>query len=139
MLNEYQRRSLSITLRIIEERLADIELILNKCDDIHILYERKCDIPGEVKEEVLRKTFFAKDRIRIIAENFNLKKKSIEASREAFGKLPDCWQILEDEKAKKLKRYGDVAAGIKEALDPDLDIIINLIFDMERLLRTIHK
>jgi len=74
MLNEYQRRSLSITLRIIEERLADIELILNKCDDIHILYERKCDIPGEVKEEVLRKTFFAKDRIRIIAENFNLKK-----------------------------------------------------------------
>ena len=53
--------------------------------------------------------------------------------------MPDCWQILEDEKAKKLKRYGDVAAGIKEALDPDLDIIINLIFDMERLLRTIHK
>lgn len=59
MLNESQRRSLSITLRIVEESLAEIELILNKCDDINILYERKCDIPEGVKDEVLRKVFFA--------------------------------------------------------------------------------
>jgi hypothetical protein len=139
MLNKSQRGSLSITLRIVEESLAEIELVLNKCDNINILYERKCDIPEEVKEEVLRKVFFAKDRIRIIAEKFNLEKESIEASREAFGKLPYCWKILEDAKAKKLRRYGEVATGIEDVLDPDLDIIINLVLYMERLLWSIHK
>jgi len=139
MLNESQRRSLSITLRIVEESLAEIEIILNKCNDINILYERKCDIPEEVKDEVLRKVFFAKDRIRIIAEKFNLEKESIEASREAFGKLPYCWELLEDAKAKKLRRYGEVATGIGDILDPDLDIVINLVLYMERILRSIHK
>ena len=139
MLNESQRRSLSITLRIVEESLAEIEIILNKCNDINILYERKCDIPEEVKDEVLRKVFFAKDRIRIIAEKFNLEKESIEASREAFGKLPYCWELLEDAKAKKLRRYGEVATGIGDILDPDLDIVINLVLYIERILRSIHK
>ena len=139
MLNKSQIRSLSITLRIVENIFEEIKLILNKCDDINILYERKCDIPEDVKEEVLRKIFFAKDRIRIIAGKFNLEKESIEASREASGKLPYCWEILEESKAKKLKRYGDVATGIEESLDPDLNIIITLILDIEHILRTIHK
>jgi len=139
MLNKSQIISLSITLRIVEESLAEIELILNKCDDINILYERRCDIPDEVKAEVLRKVFFAKDRIRIIVERFGLEKDSIEASREAFGKLPYCWKILEDAKSKKLRRYGNVASSLKDTLDPELDIIINIILDMERLLRNIHK
>jgi HEAT repeat protein len=139
MLNKSQRRSLSITLRIVEESLAEMELILNTCDDNNILYERRCDIPRELKDEVLTKVSSAKDRIRIIAEKFNLEKESIEASREAYGKLPYCWKILEDAKAKKLRRYGDVATGLDKALDPDLDIVINLVLYMERLLRNIHK
>lgn len=60
MLNKYQRISLSINLMIVEESLAEIELILNECNDINILYERKCDISEDVKEAVLRKVFFAK-------------------------------------------------------------------------------
>lgn len=139
MLNKPQIRSLSITLRIVEESLTEIELILNRCDDVNILYKRKCDIPEEVKEEVLRKLFFAKDRIRIIAERFFLEKESIEASREAFGKLPYCWKILEDAKSKKLGRYGGVATGLEKALDPDLNIIIAVILEMECLLRNIRK
>jgi len=139
VLNKSQIRGLSITLRIVEESLAEIELILNKCDDVTILYERRCDIPEEVKEEVLRKVFSAKNRIRIIAERFGLEKKFIEASREAYGKLPYCWKIIEDAKAKKLRRYGDVATGMEEALDPDLNIIITLILDIEHLLRSIQK
>lgn len=74
MLNKPQIRSLSITLRIVEEILAEIELILNRCDEINILYERRCDIPLELKCEVLRKVSPAKDRIRIIAERFGLEK-----------------------------------------------------------------
>lgn len=77
--------------------------------------------------------------MRIIAEKFNLEQKSIEASRQAFGKLPHCWELLEDSRAKRLRRYGIVAPGLEDALNPHLDIIIKTILDMERLLRNIHK
>ncbi|NCO68205.1 MAG: hypothetical protein COY75_03295 [Nitrospirae bacterium CG_4_10_14_0_8_um_filter_41_23] len=139
MLNEYQRRGLSITLQIVEKSIDDIEWILHNGDDIGILYEVRDNVPLTVKDELLRKISVIKDRIKIIADEFNLEKECIEASREVFGKLPYCWKILEDAKAKKLRRYGEVATGVEDVLDPDLDIIINLVLYMERLLRSIHK
>ncbi len=39
MLNEYQKRGLSITLRIVEETMQDIERILHSETHIGILYE----------------------------------------------------------------------------------------------------
>ncbi|MBW7940846.1 MAG: hypothetical protein H3C64_00240 [Candidatus Kuenenia stuttgartiensis] len=49
-------------------------------------------------------------------------------------KMSSCWCILEDAKARKLKRYGVVANELEDVLDPHLNGIIDLIFDMERLL-----
>ena len=74
-----------------------------------------------------------------MAAEFNLEKGYTEAKKETFGKLVYCWQILEDAKAGKLRRYGAVNPGLEEALDPHLDIVIELVLDMERLLRNIHR
>lgn len=139
MLNEYQSRGLSITLRIVEESLRDIEYILNSGDDIGILYEVRNNVPAAIKDELLRKIALIKDRIKIVAAEFNLEKRYTEANREAFGKLTYCWEILQDAKAGKLRRYGAVTPGLEEALDPHLAIIIDYILKMEHLFRGIQK
>ncbi len=139
MLNEYQRRGLSITLRIVEESLTDIEHILNSGNITGVLYEVRYNIPSAVKDEVLRKASLIRDRLKIMAERFDLEKEYTDASREALGKLPYCWEILEDAKAMRLKRYGEVAEGLGDVLDPQLNIIIDLILEMEHLLRGILR
>jgi len=139
MLNEAQRRDLSVTLRIVEESLKDIEQISNNGNKIGILYEVRNNIPQAVKDEVLKKIILIKDEIKILAEKFDLEKEYKEASREAFGKLLHCWLILQEAKTNSLKRYGDVAPGLEDALDPHLNIIIDLIRELEHLLQNIKK
>ncbi len=74
-------------------------------------------IPEEVKEALLKRVALVKNRIETISKSFDLEKGHREATNEIFGKLPYCLEIIEDIKAKKLKRYGNV-------LDPQLNIII---------------
>lgn len=135
MLNEYQKRGLSITLRIVEETMQDIERILQNGTYTGILYDMKCSISPEVKEEFFKRASLIKKRIKIISKIFDLKKEHREVLHEIFGKLPYCLEIVEDVKAKSLKRYGDVKNGLNNALDPQLSIITDLILEMQHLLR----
>lgn len=135
MLNEYQKRGLSITLRIVEETMQDIEHILHNGIYTGILYDRKCSISPEAKEEILKRASLIKARIKIISKIFDLKKEHREALHEIFGKLPHCLKIVEDAKAKRLKRYGDVSPGLDKAHDPQLNIITDLILEIQQLLR----
>jgi hypothetical protein len=137
MLNEYQRRSLKVTLSIVEKSLRDIEKILNENDHKGVLYTFSNNIPPTAKEKVLLLISKVYRTIKNVAEKFNLGKESKYANREAFAKLPHCWEMLEDTKAKKLKRYGDVPAGLDNVLNPELDIIIKFITEMEYILRDI--
>jgi len=139
MLNEYQRRSLKITLSIVEKSLRDIEKILNENDHSGVLYTFSNNIPPTAKEKaslLISKTY---EGIRNVAERFNLGKEFKYANTEAFAKLPHCWEMLEDSKAGKLRRYGAVTTGLEEALDPHLNIIIDYILKIEHLLRGIQK
>jgi hypothetical protein len=135
MLNEYQRRSLKVPLSIVEKSLRDIEKILNENDHSGVLYTFSNNIPVTAKEKVSLLISKAYGKIRNVAERFNLEKEFKNANREAFAKLPHCWEMLEDTKAKKLKRYGDVAEGLEEVLDPQIKAIIDLITEMENILR----
>ncbi len=134
MLNENQKRALSITLRIVEKELRDIEHVLGSSDDIGILYEMKQNIPPAVKDEVFKEIVQIKERIKAVAEKFDLGQESINANKEALRALPYCWEILEDAKARGMKKYGDVANGLKDILDPQISIIIDLILKIEHLL-----
>jgi len=138
MLNEYQRRSLKVTLSIVEKSLRDIEKILNKNNYRSVLYTFSNNIPPAVRKKVSLLISKVYRTIRNLTEKFNLQKEFKYANREAFAKLPQCREMLEDTKAEKLKRYGDVPAGLDNILNPELDLIIKFISEMEYILRDIR-
>jgi len=139
MLNDYQRRGLSITLRIVEESVEYIEQILKNDGYSGVLYEMRYDIPGEIRNEISNRIPLAKAEIEKIADKFHLDKRIGWASNAAYGKLPYCWEILENSRAKRLKRYGDISSGLGKELDPHLDAIIKILLEMERILHAIRK
>jgi hypothetical protein len=130
-LNEHQRRNLSVTLVIIEESLAELEKIVASPDYHGILLDRKNNIRSSVKDYLLNHSQLIRARIRVIAERFGLDRVHRETGREINAKLSYCWEILQDTRADKLKRYGEIEENIKEVLDPDLDTIIGLVTEME--------
>lgn len=134
MLNKDQKRGITIALRIMEENIRYVEQVFNNGDYNGILYDTKCNMDEGVKREIFKRALLIKDRIKALSERFDLEKKLRDPAKEIFGKMSSCWCILEDAKARKLKRYGVVANELEDILDPHLNGIIDLIFDMERLL-----
>lgn len=139
MLNDSQRRGLSITLRNVEESLEHIGRILKNDGYSGVLYETRYDITKEIRKEISNRIPLAIAEIEKIAEIFHFEVEIGWASNAAYSKLPYCWEILENARAKRLKRYGDISKGLGEELDPHLDAIIKILLEMERILLTIRK
>ena len=134
MLNKDQKRGLTIALRIVEENMQYVEQIFNNGTYDGILYDIKCNIDEGVKGELFKRVSLIKDHIKALSKKFALEKELREPAKEILGKLTSCWSILEEAKARKLKRYGAVARELEDVLDPNLNGIIDLMFDIERLL-----
>lgn len=133
MLNKDQKRRLSISLRIVEENIQDIEQILHNGAYTGILYDVNCDVSPKVKEEILKKVTLIKDKIKSLSRKFTLEKEYKEARKKIFDKLSSCWEIMEGVKTKRLKKYGTVSHELDNVLDPQLNIIIDLISETEHL------
>lgn len=134
MLNKDQKRGLSIALRIMEENIRDIEQVLNSESYTGILYDTKSRISPEVREEIFKKVLLIRDKIKVISDGFTLEKEYREVISDILGKLFSSWEIVENVKAKKLKRYGSVSDGLDRILDPHLNTITDLIIEIERLI-----
>lgn len=134
MLNKDQKRGLSIALRIVEENIRDIEQMLNSGSYTGTLYDMRHSISSEVKEEIFKRVFLIKDKIKVISNRFTLEKEYREVMRDILGKLFSNWEIVENVKAKKLKRYGAISDGLDHILDPQLSTITDLVMEIEHLL-----
>jgi len=125
-------------LRTVEEHLRSIEAMLDQEDYPGILYEWKNDLPDDAKPLLSARILKIREAVELAAGRFALEKRDRRASDEAFGKLPYCWQILEDAKAARLVRYGEVAKGLDRELDPLIETIITLVLEMESVLQRIR-
>ncbi|HTP65556.1 MAG TPA: hypothetical protein VMJ66_09215 [Geobacteraceae bacterium] len=133
LLNPLQRGSLATTLSVLEEMLCEIEgnFTFGGCKGV--LYEVRDDVPVAIHGEVLKRISLIREKIKFMAERFDLEKRSKDASRDFMGKLVYCWEILEGAKARHLRGYGAVAGELEEALDPHLNNIIILVDEMREL------
>lgn len=131
MLNENQRRALSVTFRTVEQYLRTIEQMLGTDDYTGILCEWKNDMPLSQRDILAAKISEAMEQIRSVAEQFSLDKAGRQAHQHISAELSHCWLILQDIKAKKLKRYGEVDKDLENTLDPQIDILLELLRGMQ--------
>ena len=134
-LNEYQRRGLSATFRTLEEMMHEIETMINGDGYKGSLLEIDNDISPQAREESLKRTGLIREKISHLSKQFSLEMKQMKSSRQMLSDLSYCWEILEGSKAKKLRGYGEVAEGLEEVLDPQINIIVELITEMENILK----
>ncbi len=135
MLNDAQRRTVSVTIRFLEEDLHEMEHLLQSGDYIGIVHEMGNDIPLPTKKALLDKIGAIKDRIHSLVERFSLKKEQRSVRRQLFARSTYDLTMLEETKTQYLKGYGNTAKGLQDSLDPQLDSMIDLLREMLRLLQ----
>lgn len=120
LLNENQKRSVSVTLRLFEERLAEIERLLT-VDERGVLYERVGRFsPGQI----LKMRALIEETRAVIGEmarQFDLEHVPQDPARRIAALLSVTWESLEDLYAKPLRAYGAVDPRLAESIDPFAD------------------
>ena len=131
MLNDSQKRKVSVTVSTLEENLIEIEELLKSEDRAGVLFELDNDIPLRVKRAILYKIASIKLEIKNLVDQFGLYKQPKKLSSRISGDASVLWASVAEIKSRNLKGYGGIAEGLQEALDPALEMICQELLEIQ--------
>jgi len=135
MLNDHQRRALSVALRLLEERLAEITSLM---DEEHhgILLERPAPRLSDAQRAAALATMGRmREIVASLAARFDLERDVEVPERRIAGLLGPTWQSLLEVDSRHLRGYGVVDPAVPPVLDPAVEDLVGLIVELGRLLR----
>ncbi|MCL4393756.1 MAG: hypothetical protein M1482_02910 [Chloroflexi bacterium] len=129
-MSENQRRAVTVSLRLLEERLANVDRMIHEGEQ-GTLYSRP--VPFTVGQVTQMEALIAamRDEIRRVAAEYELPSEEQNAARAIVGALAMSWESLEEVRPRRLRNYGSVDPGLKETLEPRLKHLIRLLFDLQ--------
>lgn len=133
-LNVNQRRTVAVTLRHLEETLVNIERVIHRSEQ-GILYRRVASFTPHQREQIDALIRAMRVEIRQAAIQFDLPIEEQNATRYVMGTLVLMWEMLEDARPRKLASYGAVDSALEETLDPILQRLIELSFQITDIAR----
>ncbi len=129
LLNENQKRSVAVTLRLFEERLAEVERMMT-VQERGVLYERVAHFTPRQQEQVRALIDEARQVIRDMAREFQLEREVQNPARRIFGLLSITWESLEELHSKPLRAYGAVDPRLPEVIDPYAEKLARLAVEL---------
>jgi hypothetical protein len=129
-LNESQKRSLSVSLQLLEEELFIIQLLAGNERHDGQLFSPDVDL-NEIQQRALEKLIRnVLSYIHDLRQQFDLEVKTKRLSSRVMSTSGYFWAVLCDQKSNKLTRYGAVFQGLSDMLDPVLDQILEALRKM---------
>ena len=135
LLNPAQKNSIRIALRLLEERLFWINVLLSQKEHNGILYRFQNDLTNSQISHVQAIFQKIEDLIATFKETFSLSSEKEKLSQILNGSTSYFWSILADKKTEKLKRYGVISLDLSSELDPLVSHLIGLLNEIRRILR----
>lgn len=131
-LNDSQRRALAVTLHIVEQRLLEIERLLDDPPSGR-MQRVQHDLSASRIVELRCHAAEARARIESIADCFDLEPARLSIRRQLAAVLSISWANLEDARPAGLSRYGPVYPAVAEALDEPLAALSELMLRMAHI------
>ncbi|MCX7919229.1 MAG: hypothetical protein N3A72_06410 [bacterium] len=128
-LNENQKRSVRVTLLLLEKSLDEIDRLLREKGHVGILYRIHQTIPEEQSKIIGKAVRQIREEIKMVKDTFHLEVAQEDIRNKLRGILGIDWENLEDIKSDKLRGYGKVEPILRNTLDPHIDRIIRLIMN----------
>lgn len=135
-LNQAQTLSLATTLRMVEERCAQMQRLITNDTHPGSLYQITQDIPADIQMALHDHLAALQSDIVRFAADFRLTVAPGSARQTLVALLAASWQDLEDERPGTLGRYGCVDPAVFPSLDAHVSQIIVRVQAMQSLLDT---
>lgn len=105
----------------IEELISEIGTIFNNEDRIFV------KIKKSPNKEIEKKLEEIKEILKKVKEELNLKEEVISDKAIIGSRCAKIWEILNDMKVEKLKKYGNIPEDLKNYLNPLIEKILKLV------------
>jgi hypothetical protein len=130
-LNNAQKRSVSVTMVLVDQTLNLCERLLKQGGEQELLYTIEDDLSTPQKDELLRCIQEMRHILQRLNAQFQFTRHVSTVRQQIGGELSYLWTILEECASHRLRGYGPVAESLKTDLDPLLVQLITLIRAME--------
>lgn len=136
MLNLNQKRSLGITLGIIEDELRRLESLIHNGEQRNLFSHIADDLKAEEKPLLRVKIERLINNLLSLKASFDLRHSQKELIPSSIVKSTALYLVveLEDVLSDRLKGYGPVEPGLKESLDPKLREMISILNEMNAMI-----
>src|SRR5579875_1187961 len=119
LLNDSQRRSLSVTLQRVEMAAWRLEEALTQRNTPPLVLTRLTNLLDEQQQTAL------------LAHEYDLAVTEQNFARLVMAEFTLLWADLEDVRPQKLLRYGNVKPALHQFLDPQLQHLIHLVLTID--------
>jgi hypothetical protein len=120
-MNRAQAGRLETTLRLLNESLFELERVLALPDVDEPTFRWTCALSDERKSRASARAVELRAAIGRLAREHSVAKREENALARVTAQLHAHWVSIEDTKCKALSKYGELPAGLKDTLDPQLD------------------
>ncbi len=132
LLNENQRRSLTLTLRRLEKLLTKIEREVNLPEEKGRLYLLYNSLREQSRQDYLREMAAqARSEILKLADFFNLSTESEDRANLYRGELVVMWEGLVEKESRYMRGFGKVNPELAQVLDPSIEYLVQLVLEMQ--------
>jgi len=135
-LGESLKRSIRITLVILDEMLCDFEEIARGRARRSLLFTEHNPLSDGQRGAILEKTGQMRVLMQELMTALALEAETHDLSREIFGRGSAFWAHLVDTESKGLTRYGETPEGFAEYIDPRIEALIR---DLDSITRIAHR
>jgi hypothetical protein len=133
-LNEAQKRSVSVTMVLVDQALSLCERLLRQGGEQGLLYTIQDDLSAPQKDKLLQSIQGMRQILDQLEMSFQLTHHVSTLRQLIGGELTYLWTTLEECASHRLRGYGPVPASLKANLDPLLVQLITQIRAMERIM-----
>jgi len=131
MLNDAQRTSLRIVMRMIEEKMREIEFRLDHPDERALMFDVNNDLSPNISQALREKIAEVSGLIQTLRDRLVLPREVRPASRELLKGLAQLWVVLQESDSERLRRYGEVSPTLAPVLDVEIVRLAHLMLELE--------
>ena len=117
-LSENHRRSISITLQLVDQALCEWNDWANGKVQLGIMYRQLDTLSPVQKHELQDKIISLRQLIGLLRNDLGLKTKDVATSQSIFSHASLLWEMLTELNARGLQAYGKVPDELTRYIDP---------------------
>ncbi|NPV71436.1 MAG: hypothetical protein HPY55_12455 [Firmicutes bacterium] len=135
LMNESQRRSLSVILALLDEALFDFEAWADGRERRGIMYSETNDLSPAQREKVRRHVIALREEVDVLRSDLNLQMRTQSVRASIFARASSLWEGLVDSEPRRLRRYGEVNPEMEEYLAPRVKALVSRLEEIISCLR----